>query len=283
MPSSIDLAARLASIVSLQQEILNVLDDAEKVMKLVVDRIPEVTSGSGAVIEILDGDEMVYRAASGSASSHVGLRLKREGSLSGEAVNKGAVLSCDDTDIDPRVDGAACRAIGMRSMIIAPLVHGGKTIGALKTFAPYPNAFTDLDTYAVQLLAGMTSAALMQAHANEERQASERRYRLLFEKNVAGVFRSTLDGEILDCNDALVAYLGYDSREDLLTRRTWDLYQQRSDREQFIERLKGERVLTNMRLPMKKKDGSPVTGVVTASLIPAENGESQILGTFVAE
>ncbi len=283
MPSSIDLAARLASIVSIQQEILTSLDDIEKAMKLVVERIPEVTSGTGAVIEIVEGDEMVYRSASGTAAPHVGLRLKREGSLSGQAVNEGAVLTCDDTDIDPRVDGAACRAIGIRSMLIAPLLQGGKAIGALKTFAPYPKAFADLDTYAVQLLAGMTSAALMQAKINEERQASERRYRLLFEKNVAGVFRSTLDGEILDCNAALVEYLGYASREDLLTHRTWDLYQQRSDRQQFIEQLKRERALTNIRLPLKKKDGSPITGVVNVSLIPAENGELQILGTVVAE
>ena len=283
MSSSIDLAARLSSIVSLQQDILDTLDDIEKAMKLVVNRIPEVTSGSGAVIELVEGEEMVYRAASGSAASHVGLRLKREGSLSGQAVSESVVLTCEDTDLDPRVDGAACRAIGIRSMIIAPLVHHDKTIGALKTFAAYPNAFGDLDSYAVQLLAGMTSAALMQARVNEDRKASERRYRLLFEKNVAGVFRSTLDGEILDCNDALVEFLGYSSREDLLSHRTWDLYQERSERVNLLEQLQRDRALTNVRIHLKRKDGSPLTGLVNISLIPAENGESQVLGTLVEE
>ena len=37
---------------------------------------------------------------------------------------------------------------------------------------------------------------------------SERKYRLLFERNVAGVFLSRLDGRILDCNDAFVHMLG---------------------------------------------------------------------------
>ncbi|HET7711698.1 MAG TPA: GAF domain-containing protein [Thermoanaerobaculia bacterium] len=283
MSSSIDLAARLSSIVSLQQDILDTLDDVEKAMKLVVDRIPEVTSGNGAVIELVEGEEMVYRAASGSAAPHVGRRLKREGSLSGQAVRESAVLTCEDTDLDPRVDGPACRAIGIRSMIIAPLIHHDKTIGALKTFAAYPKAFGDLDSYAVQLLAGMTSAALMQARVNEDRKASERRYRLLFEKNVAGVFRSTLDGEILDCNDALVECLGYASREDLISHKTWDLYQERSEREQLLVTLQRDRALTNVRIHLKRKDGTPLTGVVNISLIPADNGESHVLGTLVAE
>ena len=31
---------------------------------------------------------------------------------------------------------------------------------------------------------------------------SEQRYRLLFDRNLAGLFHSTLDGRILDCNES---------------------------------------------------------------------------------
>jgi PAS domain S-box-containing protein len=283
MPSSIELAARLSAVVATQQEMLSVINDPEKVMKLVVDRTPEATNGTGAVIELVEGDDLVYRAASGPAAGHIGLRLTMNNSLSGTAVRERRPLRCDNVESDPRVYAAAALAMGMRSMVVAPLVHGDMPIGVLKTYSPRPNSFDDLDAYTLQLLAGITSVALMQAREFRERQASEQRYKLLFERNVAGVFRSTLDGRILDCNDALVAYLGYSSREELLSHESWDLYHRRSDRENYLAELKRGHALTNTRLTLKRKDGSSVTGVVNASIIPGEGGESQVLGTMVED
>jgi PAS domain S-box-containing protein len=280
MTSSSDLAARLSAVIATQQEVLGAISDLERVMALIVERTPAVTNGTGAVIELVEGDELVYRAGSGTARQHVGLRLPRDRSLSGLTVRTNELLRCDDAETDLRVDGKACREIGIRSMAIAPLVEGQVVVGALKTFSPEAHAFGNLDTYALQLLAGMTSAALAQARTFREREASEARYRMLFDRNVAGVFRSTLDGRILDCNDALVQSLGYDSREELLALPAWELYHQRADREEFLNLLR-DRAMLNMRIPFRRKDGSSLLGVVSASLTPGEDGEPQILGTIV--
>jgi len=43
----------------------------------------DLTNGTGAVIEIAEGNELVYRLASGGAAGHVGLRLEMTNSLSG--------------------------------------------------------------------------------------------------------------------------------------------------------------------------------------------------------
>jgi len=280
MATSIDLAARLSSVVATQQEVLAAITDLDKVMSLVVDRTPIVTSGTGAVIEVVDGDELVYRAASGIAKPHIGLRLTREGSLSGLAVREKSIMRCDDTQLDPRVNATACWSIGIRSMIIAPLLEGDVAVGALKSYSSQAKAFDDLDLYALQLLAGMASGALTQARAFRERQVSEARYRLLFDQNVAGVFRTTLDGRVLDCNDALVRYLGYDSREELLAQPAWELYHQRSDREEFLRLLQQNRAVLQIRIPLRRKDGSSLLGVVNASLLSGED-DTQLLGTVV--
>lgn len=277
MATSMDLAARLSAVVATQQEVLAAITDLDKVMELVVDRTPDVTSGSGAVIELVDGDDLLYRAASGVAKPHVGLRLKAVGSLSGLAVREKSVMRCDDAQVDPRVDATACWSIGIRSMIIAPLVEGDVAVGALKSYSSQAKAFDDLDIYALQLLAGMASGALTQARTFHEQQVSEERYRLLFDQNVAGVFRTTLDGRILDCNDAFVRSLGYDSREELLARQAWELYHQRSDREHFLRLLQQNRAVMQMRLPLRRKDGSPLLGVVNASLLSGD----ELLGTVV--
>ena len=277
MASSLDLAGRLAGVVAVQQEILTAVSDLDRVLQLVVDRTPELTGGTGAVVELVDRDELVYRAASGVAAKHVGLYLPIESSLSGQVVTTRTMLRCDDSDTDPRVDREACRMIGIRSMIIAPLLDGDKALGALKAFSDRAGAFSDLDAYGIQLLAGMTSAALQQARAFQERRLSEERYRLLFEQNVAGVFRSTRDGQILDCNDALVRSFGYASREELMAKPTWDLYQERDERESLLESLKSSKAITNVCLHFKRKDGSPMTALMNVSVM----GE-QLLGTIVA-
>ncbi len=54
--------------------------------------------------------------------------------------------------------------------------------------------------------------------AEEELRRSEQKYRQLFENATYGIFWSKPDGTLLDVNPALVAMLGYGSREELLER-----------------------------------------------------------------
>jgi PAS domain S-box-containing protein len=281
MATSLELAGRLSAVVETQQEVLAAIRDLEKVMALVVERVPAVTSGSGAVIEMVHDDELVYRAASGAAKAHVGIHLPFAGSLSGVAVTTKSMVRSDDTENDPRVDVEACRRIGIRSMVIAPLLEADVAVGALKTFSSRPNGFDELDEYALQLLAGMASGALTQARTFRALEASEARYRLLFDRNVAGVFRSTSDGRMLDCNDALVYYLGYGSRDELLARPAWDLYHDRATREELVELVRQHGALLNARVVLKRKDGSSMLAVVSAALVPGERGETHLLGTIV--
>jgi PAS domain S-box-containing protein len=273
MPSSLDVANRLAGVVSAQQAILNAITDLDAVLQVTADRTAELTEGKGALIELVHGDDLVIRAVAGAEKKLLGFHLPMSESLSGEAVRQRTVMRCDDADTDSRVDREACRTIGVRSLITAPLLQGEGVAGALTAFSDRPNAFDDLSAHVIQLLAGMASGALMQASTFE-------RYRLLFERNVAGVFRSTREGRILDCNDALASTFGYTSREELMAQSTWDLYQDRADREALLEELAAGAALTNVRLRFKKKDGSPMTGLMTVSILSAGGGE-QLLGTIV--
>ena len=281
MASSIELAARLAAVVATQQEVLAAISDLDKVMTLVVERTPEATNGDGAVIEVVEGDDLVYRAASGAAKNQAGLRLSLSKSLSGLAVREKTLMRCDNTETDLRVDAAACRTMGIRSMVIAPLLEGNVAVGALKTFSQEAQAFSDLDVYVLQLLAGMTSAALLHARTYRDLEASEARYRMLFDRNIAGVFRSTLDGRILDCNESLVRYLGYDSREELLAQPAWNLYHQRADREELIRLLQENQTMLNIRMPFRRKDGTSLLGTISASIIRGNADEPQLLGTML--
>jgi PAS domain S-box-containing protein len=276
MATSIDLAARLSAVVALQQDVLGVSSDAQRVMALVVAHTAELTGGDGAAVALVDGEDIAVGAISGVVPYTADERAPIFGSLAADALSKGTIIRRDDLRIDSVGSG---RPITIAAAMTAPLLRDGLMVGVIETFATTVKAFDDLAAYTLQLLAGMTSGALMVARSFQEKQDSEERYRMLFERNIAGVFRTTLDGQILDCNAAFATALGYGSREELLSRESWDLYVQRSDREAFLERIGRAQAITNERIRLKRKDGTPMSAVVNVAEIPGE----QLLGTLVAE
>lgn len=139
-----------------------------EVMQLVAERAQALTGATGAVVELAEGDEMVYRAVSGSASGTLGLRLRRRASLSGLCVSTGEVLRCEDTETDPRVDRDACRRVGVRSMVVAPLVHRGTAVGVLKALSNVPGHFDTRASQTLQLMGGFIAASLSHARRFEE-------------------------------------------------------------------------------------------------------------------
>ena len=111
---------------------------------------------------------------------------------------------------------------------------------------------------------------------------SEQRYRLLFERNLAGVYRTTLDGRMLDCNESMATMMGYASREELLARHASDLYCTATDRAAFIACLQEQGVLTNSELRMRKKDGSTIDILENVLLLSDERGVPAVIqGTMV--
>jgi two-component system sensor histidine kinase/response regulator len=102
---------------------------------------------------------------------------------------------------------------------------------------------------------------------SRELASSETRYRLLFERSLAGVFRSTIDGRLLDCNDACAKMFGYASREEFLSSEAMDLFHDPADRQSFIDRLTAERRLSDFEISLKRKDGSAVWILGNASII----------------
>jgi hypothetical protein len=62
--------------------------------------------------------------------------------LSGECVRSGLLVSCEDTENDPRVDSEICRVLGIGSLMAAPIVSDFRVVGLLEIFSPHPGAFT---------------------------------------------------------------------------------------------------------------------------------------------
>jgi diguanylate cyclase (GGDEF)-like protein/PAS domain S-box-containing protein len=117
-------------------------------------------------------------------------------------------------------------------------------------------------------------------HRAEERlRENEERYRLLFERNLAGVFRSTLDGRILEVNESLARIFGYE-REEILKQTSFALYFTAEDRHRVMARLREQRTLSNVELRMRRKDGTPVWVLENMTLLESADG-GVIEGTII--
>lgn len=163
--------ATLMDIIALQGDIARLGPELGSVMALVTDRMLGLTGATGAVIELAEGEEMVYRAASGIAQEQLGLRLAANSSLSGLSVRSNSILRCDDSETDPRANREACRAVGLRSMVVAPLTHAdtggggapGSVIGVLKLISPAVAAFDGRTESILHLVSAMIAAAMFHA------------------------------------------------------------------------------------------------------------------------
>ena len=156
MPSN----EQLMQVIRIQTEIAKLGLDLGGVMQYVVEQTLPLIDADGAVIELAEDGEMVYRAAAGIASSQLGLRLRVGASLSGLCVMTGEILSCTDSETDPRVDQAACRRVGLRSMIVMPLKHRGVTVGVLKAMSVQPDKFDECEMTLLGLLSEVVAAAM---------------------------------------------------------------------------------------------------------------------------
>jgi len=63
---------------------------------------------------------------------------------------------------------------------------------------------------------------LQQAEQRRARRQADEHYRLLFERNPAGILRNAPDGRILECNEAAVSIFGLTAKEELVGRNIRD-------------------------------------------------------------
>ncbi|MEK7408972.1 MAG: PAS domain S-box protein [Acidobacteriota bacterium] len=118
--------------------------------------------------------------------------------------------------------------------------------------------------------------------ALEALEAFAQRHRQLFERNVAGVYRATLDGRLLECNEACARIFGFSSAEELLRCRTVDFYVDPADRDRFIRQILQTRTLTNFEVRLRRKDGSPLWILENVTLVEDALGDPTLLeGTLV--
>jgi PAS domain S-box-containing protein len=210
----------LSKIIELQQEVATSNASLSDLKNIICQRTQALTNAAGAVVEMAIGEDMVYRACSGTLEKSLGLKLKIATSLSGLSVLKAEVLYCRDSETDARVDREACRKVGARSMICVPLLYQQQAIGVLKVVSPEDNKFSDRDVAVLRIMANLLSASIAQARAHQQIMESESKFRTLIAGASDGILISK-DNISIEANDSLLRMFGF-SKEEVPGKLTFD-------------------------------------------------------------
>ncbi|MFB6347812.1 MAG: diguanylate cyclase [bacterium] len=152
---------KLSTIVTVQQEVSLSELNLEDTMQKVAESAKTVTEADGAVVELVEEGQLVYRSAVGTLESSIGLKLPLDESISGEAYTEQEMLVCHDAQTDNRVkEKDKAQDVGFRSGILVPLSYKNKTFGVLKVTSRKPYYFQEDDQSTMQLLSGLLSSQI---------------------------------------------------------------------------------------------------------------------------
>ena len=135
--------------------------ELDSALQLLVERAQYITGATGTALALPQGEEMVCRASAGSSAPAVGARLQVRSGLTGESIARRQLLRCDNAESDPRVNLETCRALGIASIVVLPLLRrNGEVRGLFELFSDHPYAFEERDLIALERMADLTLTAL---------------------------------------------------------------------------------------------------------------------------
>jgi len=130
---------------------------ADLALDLVLNEIVEgaraATDADAAAIALAREGEIVCRATTGEGAPDLGTRLNTSSGLTGASVQTGTWQRCDDSENDPRVDAGLCRELGVRCMLVMPVLEGSTVLGVIEIFSARAGAFGESEVNALHGLA----------------------------------------------------------------------------------------------------------------------------------
>ena len=179
-----------------------------------------------------------------------------------------AIAAMDDLPPEAINERRMLERQGIRGAVFVPMLLEKRFIGSVGCSVIQARVEWRDETLALLRIAGeILVSAVERRRVYSALEQSERRHRLLFERNLAGVYRNTVAGRMLECNDAFATILGYDSREELLRVPAHDLYFSPADREEFVSAVREQGSIRGMEACLRRKDGAAVWVIESVHLL----------------
>jgi putative methionine-R-sulfoxide reductase with GAF domain len=159
----------LSRSVMAQVQRLNTTNDcgADHVMQVIVGSASKIANAAGVGIALLEGDQLVYRATSGSGAAYVGKRMTAVLTTPGHQVSQTEIVRVENALTDSRIQAAICRELGAMSLLILPISHNGAIAGVLAIFFHEPHTFLEREVATYRIITRIIEQVIARTKARK--------------------------------------------------------------------------------------------------------------------
>jgi len=168
-----------------------------------------------AAIGMIDGDQLVYRAAAGhNAGNIIGRKVRLGDGIVATAAREGRGTVVTNISQDKNYSEAdRIGGLEIRSIVVAPIQSPLGVIGIIEAINPMTNSF-DPDALLVTTgIGGLAGTTIQNAQLFEKLQAAHQRYRELFEDSIDPMLITDWEGNIVEANRQAMLLSGYSSEQ----------------------------------------------------------------------
>ena len=149
------------------------------------------------------------------------------------------------------------------------LIHAsdGRILGTMALYFKTQRDPQRRDFDLMSRMSQLSGIAIQRRLAESALQASEQRYRRLFDNVMEGVYSSTIEGRFVSVNPALARMVGLSSPNELLSMPTETIYHNPADRAMIIAALEKTGEVRNAEFQLRRVDGTTLTVVENARAV----------------
>ena len=161
----------LSALVEMQRFITGNEFDLHRLMLRMAAHAVRVCNASGVAIALLEGNELVYRAGSGSAGNDVGRHVPAVLSVCASDARK-EILKVENAEMDSRVEAEVCRQFGVNSILMLPIYKQQVLMGVLQVQFTDAHTFLDRELCAYRLMLNLLEDAISREQNQQQSGAS---------------------------------------------------------------------------------------------------------------
>ena len=266
--------------------------DPAVVLDEVVAEAPALLAADAAAIRLLEGDELVVRAARGAgASGIVGMRSTSGTGIAGAVAQSRAPAMVEDVRAAlhlSRRDPLLGKGVGA-SVAVPMFAHGGGLHGVLSVYAAAPRAWSDDEVQALVALAAVAAAALSSAELHQRVTEEKERSDAILANIADGIVAVDRHGRIVLWNSTAEQITGVPMAE-ALGRRVVETLQRElasegepeGEREVAITRGGKEIWLSLTEAVMRDASGGVAGRIIAFRDVSSERAVEEMKSDFVA-
>lgn len=153
----------LSDIMDVQRSVARGKLDVDGTMRHLVESARNVANAAGVAIALLNGDQLTYRAGSGTSASCIGQHVMALLTVSADAKTSREILRVENAQTDARIEADICRQFGANALLILPIYYDRAVAGVLDVRFSEAHAFQDGEVRTYRLMAEQIEAAMFHA------------------------------------------------------------------------------------------------------------------------